>query len=142
MAHNIERVLFSSTSMVVTSSLIVGPNGTWFKGTMPIFWPRNEAGTFGQDRTLVEFRVLLSNGHDVSIGTNLETTTNGLTFSFDASPMERETRLLKLVNTGDLGVARITAIFVDWPTQADHIADLETKVADHEARIVVLEAKP
>lgn len=143
---NIERPLFHQSSMVANSTIIVGPGGSLFKGTVPIFWPRNEAGVFGQGRELVEFRLLLTTGNDVSIGTDLETTSNGFTLSFDPAPMEKETRLLKVENSGALGLVRITAIFKDWPTESSRLGDveakvaaIETKVADHETRIKALE---
>lgn len=137
---NIERVLLDPKTLEANSTMVRTTAGNLVKGTVPIFWPRNEAGVFGQGRTLVEFRVLLDNGFDVSIGTNLETTTNGVTFSFPSVPMNHETRLLAVANpTGARQVARITAIFVDWPTEKTRLADVEAKVADLETRVATLE---
>lgn len=88
---------------------------------------------FGQGRPLVGFKALLSNGTEVDLGTDLEKTTNDITLAFADAPMDKETRLLTVTNSGLLGIVRIDATFTDWVT-------LDDMILENRQRIEALEA--
>lgn len=100
---NIFRTLFSPGSMVANST-VVGDNTVGvIKGTVPIFWPRNEAGVFGQDKKVIGFDVVLSDGSTNRV-TDLNTfSVKGVTIKLTGI-MSREEQLITITNTGELAV--------------------------------------
>lgn len=127
---NIQRTLWLSNTQEANSTIRTIPGGTpVLKGVFPIFWPRDEAGVFGQGQTVVEFRVRTSEGHDESTADFDTYTAHGIKLTLGAIK-DAHTRYIEVNCSGTVGVDELSVILEAWPTQATRLEAVEALTKD------------
>lgn len=111
---NIERVLMDSATQ--DSSAVVYKRGSkaLMAGTVKLFWPVSADGKTGNGAPVVEYRVRLDNGHQVSVDALENFDDSGITITlgdFTERPPRAE-RFATILNTGDVAVLDISVILV------------------------------